>query len=153
MTLITSAPQLKDLSFYEACAHEHIDGADICDNDWDWGIFLSVPEAKTLDECEDAYDKFCLLLALNLRCKGINREWYTACDVCGFIEANRKVFEKFFNEENREGYRPMDYDNPQPDEDEGYFEAFMQPMESLIAGNYCESNYQRLVDELTGKSA
>lgn len=147
--LITTAPESKEITFYEACMNIKTDGADISDRDWDWGIYLGLPsEARTLEKCEDGYERFCLLLAFNLHCKGIVSDWYTPCDVCGFIEAHRKTFEKFFNEENIEGYRPKDYGSPKADEDKGYFEAFMQPMECLLAGNYAESSYDKLVDML-----
>lgn len=147
--ITTTAPKgKKTITFYEACKFAGMDGADISDRDWDWGIFLGIPEAETIKECEDGYDRFCLLLALNLHCEGIVRDWYTPCDVCAFIEAHRKTFERFFNEENREGYRPMDYNSPKATEDKGYYEAFMQPMESLIAGNYTDEDYEKLVNLL-----
>ena len=148
--MITKAPEPKTTTLYEALVANKLDGCDICDNDWDWGIYLGIPEAKSIEDCEDAYDKFTLLLALNLKTKGLRSNWYTPCDVSGFIEEHREVFENFFNEENREGYRPMDYEGPlKADEDEGYYEAFMLPMESLIAGNYCDEDYERLVSLLT----
>ena len=146
MAITTKAPELKETSLYEALLANRMDGCDICDNDWDWGIFLSLPDGDSVESCEDGYDKFCMLLCLNLRCKGIKHNWYTPCNVAGFIEEHRAVFEEFFNEENREGYRPSDYEGPlKANEDKGYFEAFMEPMESLIAGNYCESDYDKLV--------
>ena len=137
------------VSFFEACRYEQIDGADISDDDWDWGIFLSCPDKGDIEELEDPYDKFCLILCLNLTCKGINHGWYTPCNVAGFIEANRKAFDRFMDEENAEGYRPMDYEEPlKADEDGGYFEVYMGTMENLIAGNYSESDYAKLIGYL-----
>ena len=150
MSILTKAPELKDSSLYGALIANKMDGCDICDEDWDWGIYLGIPsDVKSIDDCEDGYDKFCLLLCLNLKTKGIRPDWYTPCNVCGFIEEHRAVFEEFFNRESQEGYRPSDYDHKlKADEDKGYFEAFMEPMESLIAGNYCDSDYEELVKRL-----
>lgn len=151
--LLTKVPEQQETSLYEALVAERMDGCDICDVDWDWGIYLGIPDgAKSIDSCEDGYDKFCFILCLNLKTKGIQPEWYTPCNVCGFIEEHRATFEEFFNEKNREGYRPSDYEGPlKPDEDKGYYEAFMEPMESLIAGNYSESDYDELVTMLLGE--
>ena len=146
--MITKAPQPATVTLYEALRAANMDECDISDFDWDWGNCIVLPEAKSIEECEDAYEKFILLVALNLKTKAIER-WYTPCDVCGFIEENRAAFERFFNEENREGYRPKDYEGPlKPDEDEGYFEAFMLPLGSLLNGDYCEDNYEKLVNML-----
>ena len=150
MAIVTKAPKLSDVSFYEAMRSAGMDGCDICDVDWDWGIYLGVPEAGSLDECEDSYDKLMLLFCLNIRCKEVRPDWYSPCYVAAFVEENRAAFDKFLEEENREGYRPSDYDAPlKADEDEGYYEVYMQSMECLIAGNYCESDYEKLVRYLT----
>lgn len=146
--MILTKPEIpEEISFWQACKYNNLDGADICDTDWDWGIYLGFPEnADSLEECEDGYDRFCLMLALNLKCKNLRQNWYTPCNVCGFIEAHRQTFEDFFNRKNREGYRPSDYEGPlKADEDDGYYEAFMQPLESMLAGNYCDEDYEELV--------
>lgn len=142
----THTPQPERMSFWEACKLAGVDGSDICDRDWDWGIFLGIPEAKSLEECEDGYDRFCLLLALNLHCTELRTDWYTVCDVCDFIEANRKAFDRFLEEANREGYRPSDYEGHlNANEDKGYYEVYMQSMECLIAGNYALEDYEKLI--------
>lgn len=147
--MITKAPQPKNTSLYEALIANRMDGCDICDVDWDWGIYLGIPEAKSVEDCEDGYDKLMLLLALNLKTTGINRDWYTPCNVCEFIEENRKAFDRFLEEENREGCRPSDYDHElSPKKDDGYYEVYMESMECLIAGNYAEEDYDKLVGYL-----
>lgn len=147
--LKTRIKEPKTLSFFDACRLQGIDGSDICDKDWDWGIFLSCPDENDVEKLDDAYDKFCLLLCLNLECEGIRPDWYTPCNVCEFIEAHRKTFDSFLEKENREGYRPSDYPKPlKANEDEGYFEVYMESMENLIAGNYCDSDYEELVQML-----
>ena len=147
--LTTKRETPKEISFFDACRLNQVDGSDICDNDWDWGIFLSCPDESDIDELDEAYDKFCLILCLNLKCKGIVHNWYTPCDVAHFIEEHRKAFDRFMDEENKEGYRPKDYDKPLKwDEDGGYLEVYMGTMENLIAGNYCESDYAKLIQYL-----
>jgi hypothetical protein len=56
------------------------------------------------------------------------------------------AFKKFFNEENREGYRPMDYENADDStSDDGFYEAYLEGLESLLIGNYSEDDYEKLV--------
>ena len=149
--MITKKPKLMEMSLYAALKNKEMDGCDICDNDWDWGIYLGFPEdVDSVEECKEPYDAFCLLLALNLKTKVVRPDWYTPCNVCEFIEENRKAFDKFMNEENREGYRPKDYEEPlKANEDDGYYEVYMATMENLIAGNYSDSDYEKLVKYLT----
>ena len=147
--MITKTSQAKETSLYKALVASNMDGCDICDNDWEWGIYLGIPEAKSVDKCEDGYDKLCLLLVLNLNTTGIKRDWYTPCDVCAFVEKNRKAFDKFLEEENREGCRPSDYDHKlRANKDDGYYEVYMESLEQLIAGNYSDGNYDKLVGYL-----
>ena len=142
----TKKPLPEKISFFDACRYNQIDGADICDEDWDWGIFLSCPDEGDIDKLDDAYDKFCLILCLNLTCQCVVQDWYTPCDVCSFIEKHRKAFDRFMEEENREGCRPSDYPEPlKADEDKGYYEVYMGTMENLIAGNYPEGDYEKLI--------
>ena len=145
----TKKPLPEKISFFDACRYNQIDGADICDEDWDWGIFLSCPDESDIDKLDESYDKFCLILCLNLKCRGIVHDWYTPCDVAHFIEENRKAFDRFMDEENKEGYRPKDYKEPlRWDEDGGYLEVYMGTMENLIAGNYAEGDYAKLIQYL-----
>lgn len=150
----TEIPKPKEpMTFWEACKANSVDGCDICDADWDWGIYLGIPEAKSLKECEDDYDRFCLLLALNLECEKFQSDWYSVCKVSAFIEQHRKAFDRFCEEENRVGYRPSDYPEPlKADEDHGYCEVYMGTMENLIAGNYCDSDYEKLVSYILGEA-
>ena len=148
--LNTKVPHLpEETTLQQALMANNMDGCDITDYDWDWGIYLGLPEAKSIEDCKDGYDMFCLLLCLNIKTKGIKTDWYTPCGVCAFIEENRKAFDKFLNEENREGYRPCDYRKPlKADEDEGYYDVYMRSMECLIAGNYADKDYYKLVKYL-----
>lgn len=141
---------LPAMSFYDAMRVFKLDGCDITDPVWDWGVYLAKPEALSLKSARDPYDKFLLILALNLQFDQYVPDWYSPCRVCEFIEANRQAFDKFLDEENQEGCRPSDYSEPlRSNEDEGYFEVYMQSMEGLIAGQYSEGGYAKLVKYLT----
>ena len=132
------------------------EGFDIGDKEWDWGIYFGCPRdfhtGKDPDGNDDYYDNLMLLFALNIKCYKLQPTWYTVCGVGEFIKENLKVFKKFFNKHNREGYRPKDYkEADDPTVDAGFYEAYMQPMESLIAGNYSYSDYKELYFALGGK--
>lgn len=140
--MITKEIKLEDVSLYQMICHVG-SGFDICDDEYDWGVYMDC--YKSWEECDDYYDRIILLFALNIRCVKYNDDWYSPCKVSEFIAENIKAFRQFFNEENREGYRPMDYENADDSHsDEGFYEAYMMPLESLIAGNYSEDDYEKL---------
>lgn len=121
-------------------------GFDICDEDWDWGIYFDFTK-----DSNDSYDKCMEFMAKNIEVIKLKKDWYSPCKVAEFIGNNLEAFKKFFNEENREGYRPMDYENADDRaSDDGFFEAYMEGMESLIAGNYTDSDYEKLLKYLNG---
>lgn len=123
-------------------------GFDIADEDWDWGVYMDCRDSW--EECEDYYDKLMLLMAEHIICLNYNSDWYSPCQVAKFITKHIEAFTKFFNEENREGYRPLDYaGSADAEKDDGFYEAYMMPLESLIAGNYSEDNYEKLYKLLT----
>lgn len=125
---------------------------DVCDNGWDWCCCLCFQ--KLPEQGSDSYVKFCTWLARNLEIE--DPDEYTeepctvTCKVADLMWKHRDVFEPFFNENNRYGYRPADYGDIDPDEDEGFYEAYMTPLESLIVGNYSEEDYSKLLEALQG---
>jgi len=144
--MINTKVERSEIRLYDAAMQTQ--GLDICDDTFDWGTFFCCEE--NWEQCKDYYDKFMLLLALNIKCVTIRNDWYSPCLVKEFIMENISVFKKFFNENNREGYRPQDYENADDgDADEGFFEAYMEPMESLLVGNYSEDDYKELYEQLT----
>lgn len=123
------------------------EGFDIADTEWDWGTYVGFIDE---DQVEDAYDRFILYFIQNVEIERLNEDWYSPCKVAEFVVKHLNAFKKFFNEENREGYRPMDYeDADNSNEDEGFFEAYMCGIESLLCGNYCEDDYEKLYKLLT----
>ena len=147
--MITETPKLENISLYEMIMRKGGNGFDCCDKDWDFGVFMECRE--TFKECTDYYDKFMLLLCLNIKCYKFVAEWYSPCDFVSFFEENRKAIDKFLNETNRGGYRPKDYKDLDKDKDTGYYEVYFLSFDNLINGNYCESDYEKIYKYLGGK--
>ena len=119
-------------------------GLDISDNTFDWGAYIEFTDEP--NEEIDWYNEFCKEIAQRTEVVHINQDWYSPCKVSEMIVANMDAFKKFFNEENREGYRPMDYENADDStSDDGFYEAYLQGLESLLVGNYAEEDYEKLV--------
>lgn len=127
---------------------------DVCDDGWDWCCCLCFH--KIPEQGSDNYTRFCTWLAKNLElddpkdCLDNFAYYGVTCKVADLMWKHRDVFEPFFNENNKRGYRPKDYDDIDPDEDEGFYEAYMMPLESLIVGNYSEEDYSKLLEALQG---
>ena len=140
----------KQLNLWEMCQIAGKDGLDICDEIWDWGIYLDCGY-KYIDDATEWYDKCMMLFALNFKVIKYDPEWYTVCNVAEFIHNNINVFIQFFNEENQDEYKPKNYDESILDykKNEGFYDIFMQSMECLIAGGYGESDYKKLYELLT----
>ena len=147
--MIYETPKLENISLYEMIRLTQTEGFDCCDNDWDFGVFMTCE--KSFEDCHDYYDKFMLLLCLNIKCIKYSPKWYSPCDFVSFFEENKEPINKFLNEENREGYRPMDYKKLDKEEDSGYYEVYFLSFENLINGNYCENDYEKLYKYLGGK--
>ena len=129
-------------------------GTDICDSDWDLCVYFETSETEEPDE--DAYDRFMRVIALNLLIDEPERyvpaDGYPSCRIADFMWENRDIFEPFFNENNRDGYRPEDYDELSPSFDSGFYEAYMMPFESLVVGNYTEEDYDYLTKKFREKA-
>ena len=141
-------PEKTIATLYEAS--QVTGGLDIADKDWDMGVYFECP--KSWEEANDGYDKFMLLLGCNIRVEQFSEDWYTTCYIAEFMWENRDVFDKFFNENNRKGYRPMDYKDLDPEADTGFYEAYMEPFESLLIGNYSDDDYMTLYKMLAAKA-
>lgn len=129
-------------------------GVDVGDVDWDWEAYFSCknPDDES-EEFVDAYDSFMYLLGeltpvTRIRADEDSKSYFVIADFSGMLWNHREVFEKFFNEQNRVGYRPCDYPGCRYDEDSGFYEAFMMPLTGLMAGVYAEEDYQELYETL-----
>lgn len=144
MSITLTIPEKKaNKTVYERVIEE--DGIDLADVDWDWCTFIDCP--TSWEEAKDGYDKFTLLCALSMII-----DENDCADVGAFLWENKDVFEPFFNKNNRYGYRPKDYDDPQPDTDDGFYEAYMMPFGSLLVGNYSDKDYEYLYNALAAKA-
>lgn len=141
----------QEMSLYDCFRLVGEYGCDICDDIYDWGTYLGCQE--TWDKCHDYYDKCMLLFALNLTCIKYNDKAYSCCDVSKFLWKNREPFERFFNEENKRDYTPAYWlkkgETIDPDEDGLFYDIYMESFESLLIGNYSESDYRKLYKYLT----
>lgn len=145
---IKEKPQM---SLFDTLRLAGSDGCDICDDIYDWGTYLGCPESW--EKCSDYYEKCMLLFALNLTCLKYNDQAYSICKVTEFIWRNREPFERFMNEENKLEYTPRYWQKKgetiDPDEDGIFYDVYMETFESLLIGNYSESDYQKLFKYLT----
>ncbi len=158
MPLITTAPKLEGLSLYEVLRFANMEDTDICDDVWDWVCnlghggyesFEEIDKEYGKDNEEGYYFKFIFLCCLNIKCVKYQPKWYSVCNVSAFINDNREAFDKFMNEMNREGYRPKDYDEPLVwDDDDEFYDVYMETFRNLVNGNYCDYQYKALVEYL-----
>lgn len=109
---------------------------DLADDTFDWCNCYEINEIP-----KDNYDK-CMLKFGEMRCVDMN-SGYIICDICEYIDQHRKAFDKFMNEENKDCFKPMNYDRVEVDEEE-FFDLYLTTFESLLNGNYCEEDYEKL---------
>ena len=152
--MITETPKLENKSIYEVLMFNQQEDMDICDNIFDWACNIGC--RKSFEDCTDYYDKLMLLFCLNIQCENYKHDWYSCCKITDFIEANKEVFDKFMEEENKDQYKPSYYKNVYGMEnvtsnDEDFYDLYLMTFQSLIVGNYCESDYEKLYKALGGK--
>lgn len=145
----TEIKSLPKMCLFDVLKMNGIDGCDICDDAYDWGTYIGVPESW--EKCSDYYDRCMLLFALNMTCVQYRPNGYTICDVAGFIWDNKEPFTKFLNQENRKEYKPSTYKDEtiDPEVDGVFYDVYMESFESLLIGNYSESDYRKLYKYLT----
>lgn len=141
-------------SLAEVLASTTLEIIEVADKDWeDFEVDFSCKDPD-IEEFEDSYDSFMFLLASLTPVEEVYRDSQgeasgATCDFTAVLWRFKDVFEEFFNEHNREGYRPMDYPNCRFDEDSGFAEAYLYPLEYLIVGGYIDECYQDLYEKLT----
>ena len=157
MSVTTQVPEMEHKSLYEVLRLGGWEDLDICDTIWDWGVNLGHGGYSSFEDIDKDnpmdpwYYKIILLFCLNIKVEKVQPKWYTVCHVAEFIDENREAFDKFMNEENREGYRPKDYpkhQNPTID-DELFYDIYLPTFESLVVGNYTDDDYKKLFEYLT----
>lgn len=122
-------------------------GFDITDDIWDWGNYFETP--RNFKECEnDYYNLLMWHFANNIEIVKYQEDWYSICKVSEFIYKNIKAFNKFMNEENREGYRPNEYEEIESADDGLMVDIYLPTFENLINGNYSDDGYKKICEYL-----
>ena len=136
------------ITLYELFILCDIDNTDIGDDVYDWGVNFACYVDK--GKCKDYYNKLMRMFATQIECDKYRPNWYSHCFVSKYIKEHIDVFRTFLNEENREGFKPENYNNTEND-DEQFFDIYMTSMEQLISGNYSDKQYEKLYKMLGGK--
>ncbi len=128
-------------------------GYDVCDDIFDWGTNYDYNINP-----KDYYDKALDLMASEIEVVKVQPKWYTICKFSEFVVKYQDVFDQFLNEENKEEYTPkyacekLGVDRLNKDMGE-FYDIYLESFASLLAGNYCESDYMKLYEMLKEKRA
>ena len=122
-------------------------GFDIADDIWDWGNYFETP--RNFKECKnDYYNLLMWHFANNIEIVKYQQDWYSICKVSEFIYKNIKAFNQFMNEENRDDYRPNEYEEIESVDDGLMVDIYLPTFENLINGNYSDDDYKKLCEYL-----
>lgn len=133
------------------CIKERNYRLDIADNIWDWGNYFESEVNLLVEEDYDYYDKLMYLFAENIDVIKCNYDWYTVCDVSGFIWKNLNAFSKFMNAANNENFQPCIQGVCESVDDYLMLDIYIATFQELINGNYCEEDYEKLFYYLGGE--
>lgn len=121
----------------------------IADVDWDIEIDFFFNDEQEEDDFP-GHTKCLAEIAKRTKVESASPTGEVYCYLANMIIENKKAFKKFFNEKNRFGYRPKDFKNADdPDTDDGFFEAYLLGLETLINGGYNENDHNQLFELLT----
>lgn len=135
------------ITLYELFTLCNITDTDIADNTYDFVVNFSCHLKK--GQCHDHYELLMRKFATQIECDRFDVDTPTMahCDIYGFIKKNIDVFTRFMNEENKEDYQPQNYEEI---DDETFYDLYFNTFESLVVGNYGESDYEKLFKALGG---
>ena len=68
--------------------------------------------------------------------------WYSTCYISEYIKKNIVAFNRFMNEENDEKFQPQHYEEI---DDETFYDLYLNTFENLVAGNYADEDYEKLL--------
>lgn len=125
------------------------DGFDISDKIWDWGNYFYCD--ADIENHKDYYDKLMHLFAEHIDVIKFNKDWYTVCDVSGFIWNNLNAFSRFMNAVNNENFQPCIQGVCESVDDDLMFDIYIATFQELINGNYCDEDYEKLFYYLGGE--
>lgn len=138
------------ISLYELFGLCNLDSVDIADNTYDFAVNFACNLDK--NKCKDYYDKLMRMFAIGIEC-GNFEIWSSPvahCDIVAFIRQHYTSFNVFMSHNNRDGYKPQEYDLVEEDTDLWY-DLYMNTFESLVIGNYSDEQYKELYQLMGGK--
>lgn len=113
-------------------------GFDIGDGIFDFGIYFDY-----IKNPKNNYEKVIDFFAKNILFERYNVNWYSTCKISDFLYKNKKAFAIFMKNNNKENYQIHNISKITLKCNEMY-DIFLPTFESLINGNYAESQYQEL---------
>ena len=122
------------------CIKAHQGGFDIGDYTFDSGIYFECDSNETLPINADSYDYCMRWLAENIEVYRFEPEWFTICHITEFIIENRQVFDELLNKIHVAQWQPKNY-KQYTEEDEEFYDMYIEPLEGLISGNYSDHDY------------
>lgn len=125
------------------------DGFDIGDNTFDYGVYFGYSFNSN-----DYFDKTLELIASKMDLIKYQPNWYSICDITGFIDKNREVLDEFMSMVYRDEYTPkyicekegiekIDTDT------EEFCDIYIDLLfNDIVIGNLTDSDYKILYDLL-----
>ena len=134
-------------TLYELFTLCGITETDIADNTYDFAVNFSCHLKK--GQCHDNYDLLMRRFATQIECDkfDVDSTSMAHCDIYGFIKKYLNQFNVFMNEYNRDGYRPIEYEDI---DDETFYDLYFETFQSLVVGNYSDEAYGRLLHLMLG---
>lgn len=119
---------------------EDVDGLDIGDDVYDFVTHIDCKLKK--GQCKDNYDKCMRYLCTQMELGNYRPNWYSTCYISEYIKKNIVAFNRFMNEENDEKFQPQHYEEI---DDETFYDLYLNTFENLVAGNYADEDYEKLL--------
>lgn len=132
-----------ELSLYDTSIFIDDDCFDICDGIFDYAVAFSVPYDNELN---DYYDKVLNYMAHNIICvKGGGT--YKTCKISEFMDAHRKAFDKWMNNNYDERWQPQNLEIATID-DEEFYDIYIDLFNLIVCGGLSEEAYKELYEYL-----
>lgn len=132
------------ITLYELFDICSLNDTDIADNTYDFIVNFACHIKR--GDCQDSYDKVMRYFATKIELDkfDVDRPTLAHCFINEFIKANLTAFNKFMEDNNREGYRVSDYDLVD-EESDLWYDIYFGTFNNLVIGNYSESQYKDLL--------
>lgn len=123
------------------------DGFDIGDNIFDYGVYFGYTFNSN-----DYDDKVLELMASKIDLIKYNPSWYSTCNITGFIDKHRSIFDNFMSMVYRDEYTPeylcKKYNLKQINKDtELFYSIYIELLfNDIVIGNLTDSEYKILYE-------